>query len=319
MAVYCKYKGGREVKINFKDLDQISHIETKNTYNLILIEKGSINIKINNKTLICSAPSLIAIKENTKINITSSHMLLAKIISFDISFLNINLSYDLINSGKYDEVCECYSFIPLDIFYKKNDIFCGYLPLYSEYLLSIQKHFYDFNEAISSQKDKRWSCRARLHLNIILELAHQSFLDYIDEKTAFYDIKNPNIWVSILLKKIHNDYMNEISLITLSEYIHINKTTVSIYFKKITGLSVTDYIINYRIKCACYALATTEITLKEIASECGFKQEGYFIRQFKKKKGITPTEFRKECIKKRKENYKLENVLKSVYEHKTSV
>ena len=95
-----------------------------------------------------------------------------------------------------------------------------------------------------------------------------------------------------MLDKIHTDYSKNISLNNLSEYVNINKTTVSKYFKQITGFSVTDYIINYRIKCASHTLATTEITLSEIAQEYGFSSEAYFIRQFKNKMKMTPSEYR---------------------------
>ena len=89
----------------------------------------------------------------------------------------------------------------------------------------------------------------------------------------------------------------------MSEYIHINKTTVAKEFKKITGCSVTDYIINYRVQTACYGLSTTEIPLKEIAAEYGFKREAYLIRQFTAKMGMTPTEYRKQCVAKRKKEF----------------
>lgn len=303
MSVSCKYNCGRAVNISYKILNRDFNIETQDQYNLILIEQGNLSMLINSERYIFPAPSIVALKENVSIESISSHMLLAKVISFNVSFLNVNITYDLINSGKYEEVAENYGFIPLNIFYERNKSFFGNIPLYAESFKQIQEQYLKFNQAISEQEDKRWSCRARLHLNVILELTHQLYLDYIDKRIASYDIKDPNVWVAILLDKIHSEYMNSLSLITLSEYIHINKTTVGINFKKITGFSVTDYIINYRIKCACYSLSTTAITLKEIALICGFKQEAYFIRQFTSKIGMTPTEYRKNCLRKRKKDF----------------
>lgn len=291
------------IDICFKSLDNHFEIETKEQYNLILIEKGSISIEIDGKRFTYSAPSLIAIQENVTVALISSHRLLGKAISFHVSFLNVNITYKLINERAYEDVSENYGFIPLNIFYERSNKYYGCIPLYSESLTQFREQFHKFYQAISEQKDKRWSCRARLHLNIILELAHQLYLDYINEKLTLYDSKDSNVWVSILLEKIHNDYMKPISLATLSEYIHINKTTVGIHFKKITGFSVTDYIINYRIKCACYSLATTGISIKEIAMECGFKQEAYFIRQFTAKKGMSPTEYRNRCVALRKNDF----------------
>lgn len=267
------------------------------------MEKGNLNLKIGEERFSYTAPSLVVIRENDAVELLATHMLSAKMIAFEITFLNVNINSDLLHSGKYEEVSENYGFIPLNIFYEKNNKFFGYIPLSLESLEQLQAQFFQFQKAITERRDKRWSCRARLHLNMILELAHQLYLDYLDEKTAWYHIKNPNIWVSLILEKIHNDYRTHISLITLSDYVHINKTTVAKEFKKIIGCSVTEYIINYRIQSARYALSTTEIPLKEIAVECGFKRESYLIRQFTAKMGMTPTQYRKQCVAKRKNDF----------------
>jgi len=249
------------------------------------------------------------LNEQTKVEFISSHLLKARTISFDVSFLNVNLTYDLINSGEYEIIHGNYGFIPLNVFYQKSDNFFSNLPLSKDTFDQIYSLFTKFQSAIILQTDERWSCRARLHLNFILELVHQIYNDYLNENTMIYDVKNPNVWVSLILEQIHKDYSKNISLITLSKDMHINKTTVGKNIKRITGYSVTDYIINYRIKCACYALVTTEISVKEISNECGFSNEAYFTRQFKMRIGETPTEHRQKEVSRKKLDFanKLKN------------
>jgi YesN/AraC family two-component response regulator len=53
-----------------------------------------------------------------------------------------------------------------------------------------------------------------------------------------------------------------------------------------------NYLICHRIKIACEALAHTNLRLAEIAAACGFKYDTYFIKQFSKRMGITPSEYR---------------------------
>ena len=101
------------------------------------------------------------------------------------------------------------------------------------------------------------------------------------------------MWVTLLLEKIHKNYTRRISLMTLANDIHINKTTVAKEFKNITGYSVTDYIINYRIKCAYQYLTDSNLKISEIAYECGFGSEQYFIKQIRNRVGMTPTQYRK--------------------------
>lgn len=303
MHIPCRYTCGENGDLDYKEIKDTYSFQTADRYNLILLEKGNTIILVDGEKKCCIAPCIITLSENAKVDVLSAHMLQAKVISFHVSFLNLNITYDMINSGEYENICENYGFIPLNIFYEKNDKYLGILPLNTDAFKQVKDLYMKFYYAITKQMDNRWSCRARLFVNTILELLNQLYEEYVKGDNAIYDIKNPHVWVSMILQKIHSDYKKDISLITIAEYIHINKTTVSKCFKSITGYSVTDYIINYRIKCACYSLATTQIKLKELAEECGFKQESYFIRQFTAKMGMTPTEYRKHCIEKRQRDF----------------
>ena len=49
-----------------------------------------------------------------------------------------------------------------------------------------------------------------------------------------------------------------------------------------------DYLNYYRIEAACNEIAATERNLTEIALDAGFSNLNYFIRQFRKYKGVTP-------------------------------
>lgn len=133
---------------------------------------------------------------------------------------------------------------------------------------------------------------------------HRVYTDFIDPGNALFDIKNSKVWVGILLQKIHSRYCERLNLKILSNEIGINRTTVGQTFKKIVGTSVGDYIVNYRLKLACDSLANTEAPLKKIAKESGFNHEGYFIRQFQKRMGMSPTEYRQQQVALRKEHLK---------------
>lgn len=63
-------------------------------------------------------------------------------------------------------------------------------------------------------------------------------------------------------------------------------------FKEKTGLTVHNYIIQYRLIMATLDLDTTNLTLKTIADKHGFSNQSHFIELFKKRSGITPNEYR---------------------------
>jgi AraC-like DNA-binding protein len=64
-------------------------------------------------------------------------------------------------------------------------------------------------------------------------------------------------------------------------------------FRRVTGESPNQYHLNLRLERAKNLLTTTVLNTSEIADQTGFESVFYFSRLFKKKNGISPTEFRK--------------------------
>jgi two-component system response regulator YesN len=67
-------------------------------------------------------------------------------------------------------------------------------------------------------------------------------------------------------------------------------------FKKEEGISLTDYIVNVRINKAMEYLRDPQFTVYEVATKTGFNDEKYFSKVFKKKVGVTPTEYKEKSI-----------------------
>ena len=285
MPTACKYICGRMVDVDFFQSDTCQNIDTKEKYHIILLEKGSLTLNINHQVITFTSPCVITLKENLAIDFISSQILSAKTIRFDVSFLNVNISYEMINSGQYEKNIEEYGFVPLNVFYQTTDYFSYFLPLSKDTYLQMDRLFFEFYSTIYSQTDVRWSCRARLHLNRILKLLYQINAGYLKQNITVCNIKKAYMWVAFILEWIHNHYREHVSLDSLSKLIHINRTTVAKYFKEIVGCSVTDCIIRYRIQCACYSLSTTNLNVKEIARACGFSSEAYFIKQLRTRLG----------------------------------
>lgn len=62
-------------------------------------------------------------------------------------------------------------------------------------------------------------------------------------------------------------------------------------FLKHFGISPKQYLTKLRMTRALTLLAEGEISVKEIAETCGFRDEKYFSRSFKKKYGYPPSHF----------------------------
>ena len=67
-------------------------------------------------------------------------------------------------------------------------------------------------------------------------------------------------------------------------------------FAKYFGMSPKQYLIQLRMNRALELLTESELSVKEISSACGFTDEKYFSRAFKKKYGYPPSQLGKYMI-----------------------
>ena len=79
----------------------------------------------------------------------------------------------------------------------------------------------------------------------------------------------------------------------LSQKFHVCQTKLKTDFKRITGIPVMTYKNHIRLEKARLLLESTNIEQAQVAYTCGFSDESYFIRIFKKHYGTTPAAHRK--------------------------
>jgi AraC-like DNA-binding protein len=74
----------------------------------------------------------------------------------------------------------------------------------------------------------------------------------------------------------------------ISSQLGLSHEHISRQFRKLTGETITSYINLQRLEASLEMLKNTNMPLKQIASECGFKSVNYFHTIFKKKFSFTP-------------------------------
>jgi AraC-like DNA-binding protein len=60
-----------------------------------------------------------------------------------------------------------------------------------------------------------------------------------------------------------------------------------------TGLPPIEYLIRLRIRQSMELLTASDMSVTDIAMECGFNDSNYFARQFKRINDMSASEFRK--------------------------
>lgn len=96
-----------------------------------------------------------------------------------------------------------------------------------------------------------------------------------------------------VLSYIRKSYDRQISLEQMAEVVAMSPKYFCHFFKEMTKKSAISYLNTYRVERAAKKLITTDISVTDIAYSCGFNDLSYFIKTFKKIKGITPNNFRK--------------------------
>ena len=100
-------------------------------------------------------------------------------------------------------------------------------------------------------------------------------------------------YVENLKKYIEQNYPDEINMKTICEQLHISRSYLSRQFRKDVGISYQDYLIDCRLNKAAELLIETTMAISEIANAVGYNTYNHFSKEFKKKRGIAPTLYRK--------------------------
>lgn len=88
-------------------------------------------------------------------------------------------------------------------------------------------------------------------------------------------------------------YYENITLKKMADFCCMSESHFSKRFKQGTGFGFKEYLNEVRMRNACELLAYTHKSITEIASLCGFMDSNYFGDAFKKKKGMSPRQYRK--------------------------
>lgn len=135
----------------------------------------------------------------------------------------------------------------------------------------------------------------------LLENTYQMIMKLMERNAELYFGKNEKIQgnhlVSAALNIIENYYYTHLTLKEISHRLSVSSSLLSHEFKKETGKTIIEYKLDCQIEEACNLLAITDMSMIDIAFATGFTTSSYFSEMFKKKKGISPKEYRMTALK----------------------
>lgn len=131
-------------------------------------------------------------------------------------------------------------------------------------------------------------------LTRIIKKAIKEAYESETSESSFYklDTSDTESAQKALLEYVDEHFREEISREQLSEMFFFDPDYITKIFKKETGFSYKNYVIEKRLSLAKKLLTETDYSIHDIALHVGYDNYSYFTRLFKKSFGMTPVEFR---------------------------
>lgn len=129
--------------------------------------------------------------------------------------------------------------------------------------------------------------------SVFLDSCVNMLLANIFRKILVSDNKDNEIIPAEIIEYIQTHCDEKLTLKALAEKCFYNPSYFSRLFKKAYNTTLTDFIMEQRLKKSCDLLRTTELSVDEIAIQCGFTDKTGFYNRFKQKYGCTPGDYKK--------------------------
>ncbi|MBA7699395.1 HTH-type transcriptional activator RhaR [subsurface metagenome] len=116
---------------------------------------------------------------------------------------------------------------------------------------------------------------------------------FINTSIEYPHITTP-VSISLALEYMKNNLTHPIARDEVARLCNMSPGYFSRIFREKTCYTFTELLNKFRIEHACSLLHETEMSAFEIAFDSGFNDQSYFNKVFRKYRGKTPKEYRKE-------------------------
>lgn len=238
-------------------------------YEVALILKGKVNIRIENKDSILEqgdllvlnsqqVHSLISLKDNICFFIQFSPEVFTKIGSSKRQYLFHINSASSPRKEKYLPVIQ--NIINIYEFLQEKQL---------GYELHLEGEFYKLVANLIDTKDYS-----------------------ISQNSPKFTYENDFDILNKLNDYIEKNYKEQLTVDAICKELAMRPTVLYGFLKNVVGNTLGDFIRYYRIREAKRLLLSTNYSISQIAHLCGYQNEITFYRAFKTEQGITPKEFR---------------------------
>jgi two-component system response regulator YesN len=126
------------------------------------------------------------------------------------------------------------------------------------------------------------------------ELIHEKTDDFFSRLSNRKE-EDPTIYR--IKEYINLNYKDKnLSVKSISESVFLSVSYLCTYFKNETGITLNQYITDFRIKKAMTLLADTNMKIVDVSNAVGYRDSNYFAKIFKKQTGLSPKEYKNKAL-----------------------
>jgi len=155
-----------------------------------------------------------------------------------------------------------------------------YVYLHSKEILATRLFANDTFVSLENQSTESLMNMMRFQVHLIT-----ATIDYVTE------VEQSDSIVERAKKYVHEHYKEDLSRTAIAESVYLTPEYMAKIFKKETGVSLKQYISDYRVGIAKELLSGQNVRISDVAAEVGFDNFSYFSTVFKKTTGYTPNEY----------------------------
>jgi YesN/AraC family two-component response regulator len=126
----------------------------------------------------------------------------------------------------------------------------------------------------------------------ITEIHNEMCLHYAKQMQNLQKSTVTSKAVRTAVNYIYEHLHTRITLETLASVTNLSAPYFSRLFKKETGFSISEYILNKKLETAKSMLSSSSYSIAEISASLAFPSQSYFTNVLKKDCGLTPKEYR---------------------------
>ena len=293
LCTECHWDGwDRVVDIYPERSDKLpEYINDPDNYKLILLEKGSLEIRSEGQTRVVKAPALIGLSQKDVLDYKILHGIKVCILFFKPTVIRDEFTYERIDSGEFAEAwgTSIYQdYILIRSVTATTNVCDRALEIPLNALKRMKELFAAAEKELHGQIDGYWPCRSRSFLMELLFYIVYTFVEVSPESDV-----SPEQDEFSKIAEFLNDHIDEpITVETVTKKFAINRNKLNDIFMKQASMTCHDYLLNLRLDLAKVMLTNTELPINEISSRVGYPDANYFAKLFKNVTGRTPSQYR---------------------------